>query len=921
MKKEISIALIALFCCLIAVNCKNEYSSSVIGNPSSLDSPLQDIQWCGENSSNDNMVVLLTQKGSVYRSEDRGASWIKMVDSFARVGVNVKMDLSSNVGIVTQMIASPIDSNEIVFMGSDGINWITADCGVTIQALGINLNLREFMYHPTEKNWMLASSFNNCEKQNNQKDKRKKDTECFKTKDLFFSENKGKSWRVLLKYVVQFGWAHKVNSKLTNVPTSRIIYSKEVGNSGHQVMKGWSMKTHLFYTDDFMKNQIMIVNQGNKFLITESYLFAAQVHSSDSQLVKLMVSQSNQKEYAFTYAEIPEDIHQHSFTILDTKEGQVFLNINHLGANSPMGNIYQSDSTGTRFSLSLEDNVRGRDGQCDFESVNGVEGIFISNIFAPSKKLKGIKQMLQSKNPDTSDEDIPTENTRKKGQAQNSEDVLKESLKSLRDSMVTRITFDKGGMWSLLRAPAKDSIAKQIGCDLNKKCSLHLHSVSSQLSFGPAYSSENSLGLIIATGNTGQFLSHKAGSVNTYLSRDGGLVWEEIRKGSHIYEVADHGSIIVMATDQEPTKNIIFSWDEGRTWNTKQISDTPVMISNIITEPGNTSDKFLVYGSVEGDSDISGIIVLLDFASLHPRDCSGYENPDTSDSDYEYWTPHNPSEFCLLGREVKYVRRKRDAACFNPETFERSYVVRKCECTELDWECDVGFARAKDEGKERTGPCVPIQDYKVDNNPPETCSGSYQVTQGYRRIAGNQCIGGIDHSPIQYPCPMFGFLSQSNLFSNVLILAAMAGAFYLIIQNKEVVITFVATSYLDAYINLGKTYLMRGYTFVTSVVLPQVSNQQQGYFQANQDEENRKSHSLKNQHHQFHDNLIEGHDDDDDDDDEEQSDAVQQQITSSQAPQNNSNKNNNNSNTPNQTQHKDLLDEHDGEEDPFDPRN
>ena len=38
----------------------------------------------------------------------------------------------NQVGTVNQMIASPVDSNEIVFMGTDGINWITTDCGVTI---------------------------------------------------------------------------------------------------------------------------------------------------------------------------------------------------------------------------------------------------------------------------------------------------------------------------------------------------------------------------------------------------------------------------------------------------------------------------------------------------------------------------------------------------------------------------------------------------------------------------------------------------------------------------------------------------------------------------------------------------------------------------------------------------------------------
>lgn len=95
---------------------------------------------------------------------------------------------------------------------------------------------------------------------------------------------------------------------------------------------------------------------------------------------------------------------------------------------------------------------------------------------------------------------------------------------------------------------------------------------------------------------------------------------------------------------------MFFSWDEGKTWNTKKISETPISVSNIVTEPGNTSDKFIVYGSIEGDQEVSGIVVLLDFSLLHPRTCSGHEVPENSDSDYEYWIPHNPNETCLLGK-------------------------------------------------------------------------------------------------------------------------------------------------------------------------------------------------------------------------------------------------------------------------------
>jgi len=35
-----------------------------------------------------------------------------------------------------------------MFLGSEGINYITEDCGNTIKSYGKNKNFREFLYHP-----------------------------------------------------------------------------------------------------------------------------------------------------------------------------------------------------------------------------------------------------------------------------------------------------------------------------------------------------------------------------------------------------------------------------------------------------------------------------------------------------------------------------------------------------------------------------------------------------------------------------------------------------------------------------------------------------------------------------------------------------------------------------------------------------
>lgn len=77
--------------------------------------------------------------------------------------------------------------------------------------------------------------------------------------------------------------------------------------------------------------------------------------------------------------------------------------------------------------------------------------------------------------------------------------------------------------------------------------------------------------------------------INTYFSRDGGLNWAEIAKGAHIYELGDHGGLMVMAKNREPTKTVMYSFNEGKTWHELEISQTPIDITNIIIEPMSIS--------------------------------------------------------------------------------------------------------------------------------------------------------------------------------------------------------------------------------------------------------------------------------------------------------------------------------------------
>ena len=69
----------------------------------------------------------------------------------------------------------------------------------------------------------------------------------------------------------------------------------------------------------------------------------------------------------------------------------------------------------------------------------------------------------------------------------------------------TLITFDKGAIWQPIEAPMKDSNGNKIIC-MNDNCKLHLNSISN-MHFGPIYSPKNALGILVSSGNVGNYLA------------------------------------------------------------------------------------------------------------------------------------------------------------------------------------------------------------------------------------------------------------------------------------------------------------------------------------------------------------------------------------------------------------------------------
>jgi len=434
-----------------------------------------------------------------------------------------------------------------------------------------------------------------------------------------------------------------------------------------------------------------------------------------------------------------------------------------------LGNVYVSDDTGTRYVLSLQHNI-GVNGRAAFEKVSNLKGIYFANIWA-TENSSGIATLPSTFAHggwlDHGDYQLGEDST--SAQAEHSIRYLKarpnQDLRTARrldptpKSSVTvhsLISFNAGGAWSTLKAPEHDASGTPIHCP--DGCSLHLHDMTFQDHFVPFYSYDKAVGIIMAAGNVGQRLSYKPVESNTYLSRDGGLTWSEVRKGVHIYEFGNHGAVLVMAEVNQATNMVIYSLDEGKSWKTLHLDTEAFNVTNILIEPTAVSTDFVAFGSRNG----KGVIYRLDFDALDWPPCHKDSEPGHPGSDYETWIPSDGTQHacprgssceCLLGQKVVYVRRKRMQQCFNRRKTKLPVLSEPCKCTMEDFECELDFVRALDQKS-----CVAISmpPPRVSFGPlqqQECAASGYYKADMYRRVPGNRCVDGWVPPLLDLACP------------------------------------------------------------------------------------------------------------------------------------------------------------------------
>lgn len=462
------------------------------------------------------------------------------------------------------------------------------------------------------------------------------------------------------------------------------------------------------------------------FATMSEYIIVAQ-RSEDRKTLQVDASVDGA---TFAPAEFPKNFHvehQQAYTIMDSSTHAVFLHVTvNPQQDSEYGTIIKSNSNGTNYVKVLDFVNRDTPGYVDFEKMPLLEGVALVNVVANPKEV---------------------------------DNGSKKVLKSL-------ISHNDGADWAPLPPPKDRAEGGTYSCvgasgKATPECSLHIHSYTERQDKTATFGSPTAIGLMIAVGNVGSSLLRKDDAqTDTFLTADAGITWKSVKRGSYLWQYGDQGSIIVIVLEDEPTRSIFYSLNEGDSWVEYEFSPgVDMRISSVTTVPSDNSRNFVLWGREVGANNKKGVMTVnIDFTGLpeRSRKCVLDEmHPDQS-RDYYLWEPKHPfqQENCLFGHVAQYRRKKKDADCYIGHQYEQGphAVLRNCSCTREDFECDFNFQKAGD------GTCVLVEGY----NPPDhqqACREDPNLVEwygvsGYRKVPLSTCQGGAELDKLDVrPCP------------------------------------------------------------------------------------------------------------------------------------------------------------------------
>ncbi|CAH6720525.1 vacuolar protein sorting/targeting protein 10 [[Candida] jaroonii] len=517
----------------------------------------------------------------------------------------------------------------------------------------------------------------------------------------YITKDGGSSFNKLRDDVIKcdFVSSHLQNGNVSN--PNNLIYCSVLDKEKKTV--------NLISSSNNFKDEKVIAENIVGYAISGNFVVVGKIDQK-KQTLHAMVTVDGE---TFADASMPRDLNidiRQAFTVLDSEKGAIFM---HVTTNSDdkheYGAILKSNSNGTSYALSLDYVNRDKLGFVDYDRIEGIEGILISNV------------------------------------VQNHAGGDHKKLKSM-------ITHNDGGEWNYIKPPSKDSKGKKYKCTGKslQECSLNLHGFTERADYRDTYSSASAIGIMMGLGNVGKSL-HKKEESSLYLTRDGGNNWHEIRKGEFMWEYGDRGSILVIVKEGE-TNHISYSLDEGRKWMNYKFSKENMKITDLATVPSDNSRKFLVFGEKDG----STVVVSIDFTDVFDRQCQlDLDHPDQDD--FEYWSPKHPllKGNCLFGHEAKYLRRAHghyDCFVGSAPLTDGFKISKNCSCTRKDFECDYNYYRDPSDDT-----CKLVKGLSPADHKNEMCKNNvfeYVEPTGYRKIPLSTCSGGKNFDSLfKKPCP------------------------------------------------------------------------------------------------------------------------------------------------------------------------
>ena len=396
-------------------------------------------------------------------------------------------------------------------------------------------------------------------------------------------DNKGKMKKINLDAIVVMIANNIAVPAISNVKSDVFVFS-------------------LLMSDSYFDREKLIKDGVHRFVVTTEYLlisYSNQPGSTSIRLARSILSQIDQLKDINVDDTLTTDT---SFTLIDSRSYHIALKISKHDNIAPYGTVYISDSAGIRFAVGISMNVNNGFGYSDFDTVAGMPTVYIANVYdAESFRLMRYRrQTIDQKTDGLTDRDL----------------LIK----------TTRISYDRGVTWIPL------GMVMNGRCQEKREtgCALHLNSLT-EVRSGQILSAQTSPGMLIATGNEGNYLGEK--DIGTYISEDVGLTWRLLLPGDHIYDISDQGGLFVLVETAKPTNSIKFSWDKGTSFSKMQVSDRPFFATKVQTDKSNTGLVFIIHGVLDSEDHL-GMIISVDFSRLMPRLCQ-----IEGLADFDLWTP------------------------------------------------------------------------------------------------------------------------------------------------------------------------------------------------------------------------------------------------------------------------------------------